>query len=83
MHTFKVVKEAHGWAVRLGHGMCTPFWSQAQAVREANRLCGALRLHGASAEVVVDEDPDRTSRPAGAAPEFGADHAVGAKEPWL
>jgi hypothetical protein len=80
MHTFKVVKEPHGWAVRLGHGMCTPFWSQAQAVREANRLCGALRLHGASAEVVVDQEPDLTSIPAGAAPASGADDSVGTRE---
>jgi hypothetical protein len=67
MHTFKVVKEPHGWAVRLGDGMCTPFWSRTQAIREANRLCEALRLHGVSAEVVVDEEPTRTTKPAGAA----------------
>ncbi|HXQ12281.1 MAG TPA: hypothetical protein VN805_14895 [Caulobacteraceae bacterium] len=58
MHTFKVVKEHHGWAVRLGDGMCTPFWSRAQAIREANRLCEALRMHGVSSEVVVEVDPD-------------------------
>ena len=63
MHTFKVVKEQYGWAVRLGDGMCTPFWSRAQAIREANRLCDALRMHGVSAQVVVAEaQTDRTTR---------------------
>lgn len=54
MHTFKVVKEPHGWAVRLGCAMSTPFWSRELAVREANNLCNALRGHGVGAEVVVE-----------------------------
>lgn len=56
MHTFKVVKEPHGWAVRLDPGMCTPFWSQALAVREAEQLCRSLRAHGVAAEVVVQAE---------------------------
>lgn len=56
MHRFRVVKERYGWAVRLGDGVCTPYWSRSQAVREANRLCEALRLHGVSADVVVDDE---------------------------
>ncbi len=55
MHTFKVVKEPHGWAVRLGGGMSTPFWSRALAIQDANCLCDALRSHGEAAEVVIDE----------------------------
>jgi len=71
MHTFKVVKEPHGWAVRLGHGMTTPFWSRAVAIQEANCLCDALRRHGEVAEVVIEEESDpaeaarlKSSRPA-------------------
>ena len=56
MHTFKVVKEPHGWAVRLGPGMCTPFWSETLAIREAERLCQALRAHGVAAEVIVETE---------------------------
>jgi len=55
MHTFKVVKEPCGWAVRLGHGMSSPFWSRAVAIQEANCLCDALRSHGEAAEVVIEE----------------------------
>jgi hypothetical protein len=55
MHTFKVVREEYGWAVRLGPAMTTPFWSQAAALREANALCKGLRSHGVAAEVVVEE----------------------------
>ena len=55
MHTFKVVREQFGWAVRLGAGMTTPFWSLAAALREANALCEGLRCHGVIAEVVVEE----------------------------
>ena len=54
MHTFRVVKETNGWAVRLGDAMTTPFWSREPAVLEANRLCEALRRHGEAARVVID-----------------------------
>jgi hypothetical protein len=56
MQTFRVTKELHGWAVRLDPGMCTPFWSEALATREAERLCRSLRAHGVAAEVVVQAE---------------------------
>jgi hypothetical protein len=63
MHTFKVVEESYGWAVRLGDGMTTPFRSRALAIREANCLCQELRNHGEAAEVVIQgtafSDPPR------------------------
>ncbi len=54
MITFKVVKETHGWAVRLGEQMTTPFWSKASAVQEASRLADTLGCHGEYTEVLVD-----------------------------
>ena len=54
MHTFRVVKESNGWAVRLGEAMTTPFWSRKLAMMEADRLCEALRRHGEAARVVID-----------------------------
>jgi len=54
MHTFKVVKQPVGWAIRLGDGMSTSFWSRDLAVQEANCLCEALRRHGQLAEVEVE-----------------------------
>jgi hypothetical protein len=56
MQTFKVVKERHGWAVRLGDAMSTPFWSEAMAICEAHRLCESLRRHGVAAEVTVERE---------------------------
>ena len=66
MHTFRVVKEQHGWAVRLGEGMSTPFWTRALAVQEANCLCDGLRRHGQRAEVVVEEPDGAGGADAGA-----------------
>lgn len=63
MQTFRVVKEPHGWAVRVGQGVCTPFWSEALAIREAERLCRSLQAHGVDAEVVCEVEPSVT--PAG------------------
>ncbi|HXQ16662.1 MAG TPA: hypothetical protein VN814_18770 [Caulobacteraceae bacterium] len=78
MHTFKVVREEFGWAVRLGPGMTTPFWSQAAALREANALCKSLRSHGVAAEVVVEEglgnEPGAASRRGTARDSAGAIH---------
>jgi len=54
MITFNVVKEPHGWAVRMGQRMTTPFWSRDLAIREANCLADALRRHGECAEVIVE-----------------------------
>ena len=62
MITFNVVKERHGWAVRTGEAMTTPFWSRELAVREANCLADAIRCHGACAEVIVDGG-DRNEMP--------------------
>jgi hypothetical protein len=64
MHTFKVVKEPHGWAVRLGCAMTTPFRSRTLAIEEARSLCDALRRHGEIAEVVVEIDETEKSLPA-------------------
>ncbi len=61
MHTFRIVKERFGWAVRLGDRMSTPFWFQAPAIREAQRLSEALRRHGLVAEVVIEEEPNETT----------------------
>ena len=54
MITFKVVKEQHGWAIRMDERM-TPFWSRDLAIREANCLVAAIRRHGEYAEVSVDD----------------------------
>lgn len=54
MRTFKVVKEPHGWSVRLGESMATPFWARDLAIQEANCLCQALLSHGESAEVMIE-----------------------------
>ena len=54
MITFNVVKEQHGWAIRMGERMMTPFWSRDLAVREANCLAAAIRCHGECAEVIVE-----------------------------
>ena len=58
MITFNVVKEKHGWAIRLGEGMTTPFRSRDLAVREAKCLADAIGCHGQRTEVVVEShDP--------------------------
>jgi hypothetical protein len=41
MITFNVVKEQHGWAIRMDERMITPFWSRDLAIREANCLARA------------------------------------------
>jgi len=60
--TFNVVKEQHGWAVRMGGRMTTPFWSRDLAVREANCLAQSIRRHGECTEVIVHE-PDFSHAP--------------------
>lgn len=55
MITFKVVKEQHGWAVRMGEQMTTPFWSRVLAIREADRMAAGIRRHGAVTEVLIEE----------------------------
>jgi hypothetical protein len=54
MITFNVVKEQHGWAIRMDKRMMTPFWSRDLAIREANCLARAIRGHGERAEVIVE-----------------------------
>ena len=54
MITFNVVKERHGWAIRMVERMMTPFWSRDLAIREANCLAHAIRCHGECAEVIVE-----------------------------
>ena len=59
MITFDVVKEQHGWAIRMGERMKTLFWSRDLAIREANCLADAIRCHGECAEVIVEgADPN-------------------------
>ncbi len=59
MITFNVVKERHGWAIRMDGRMMTPFWSRDLAIRKANGLADALRCHGACADVIVEgADPN-------------------------
>ena len=56
MITFNVVKEQHGWAIRMmDERMITPFWSRDLAIREANCLARAIRCHGECAEVIVED----------------------------
>jgi hypothetical protein len=66
MITFNVVKERHGWAIRMGERMIMPFRSRDLAVREANCLADAIRCHGESTEVIVEgaepNDPARGSK---------------------
>jgi len=54
MITFNVVKDRHGWAVRMGDRMTTPFWSKDVAIRQANHLAAAIRRHGEGTEVIVE-----------------------------
>jgi hypothetical protein len=61
MITFKVVKEPHGWAIRMDERMTTPFWSRDLAIREANCLAEAIRCHGECTEVIVEgTDPSES-----------------------
>lgn len=54
MITFNVVKEQHGWSIRMGERMTTPFRSRDLAVREANCLAHAIGRHGERTEVVIE-----------------------------
>ena len=55
MVMFKVVKERHGWAVRTGQQMSTPFWSRGLAIREADSMAASIRRHGVQAQVLIEE----------------------------
>jgi hypothetical protein len=54
MITFNVVKDEHGWAIRMGERMSTPFRSRDLAIREANCLADQIRCHGEYTEVIVE-----------------------------
>ena len=63
MITFNVVREQHGWAIRMGEGMTTPFRSRDLAICEAHRLADAIRCHGQCAEVIAEGiDPEEPAR---------------------
>jgi hypothetical protein len=80
--TFKVVKERHGWAIRTGEEMMTPFWSRELAIREADRMAAGLSRHGALTEVYIEEVESRKTIVVGSPAITGAetyayhDHAV-------
>jgi hypothetical protein len=79
MITFKVVKEQHGWAIRMGEHMTMPFWSRDLAVREANSLADAIRCHGECTEVMVEgAEPSELARGITGPNAPGGDSA----EPW-
>ena len=54
MITYNVVKELHGWAIRMGDHMSTPYWSKDRAILQANRLAAAIRWHGECVEVIIE-----------------------------
>ncbi len=54
MITFNVLKEQHGWSIRMGEWSMTPFWSKDLAIREANCLAEAIRCHGECTEVLIE-----------------------------
>ena len=72
MITFSVVKEPHGWAIRMGDRMTTPYWSRDFAVREANCLADAIRRHGEPTEVIVEGSPGGARGSACEADAFGS-----------
>jgi hypothetical protein len=85
MIVFNVVKEHHGWAVRMGELMTTPFWSRDLAVLEANRLAASIRRHGERAEVVVEsleprEAPAKRQIPSSIGSELVADGRVTSRQ---
>jgi hypothetical protein len=55
MITFRVLREKHGWAVRIGESMTTPFWSRPHAIREAGGMAAEIRRHGVVAEVLIED----------------------------
>ena len=67
MITFKVVKQANGWAVQMGRQMTTPYRLKQSAIREANNMAQAIGRHGECAEVVI-ETADLEEAPSDPAP---------------
>ncbi len=76
MITFRVVRERHGWAVRTGEEMLTPFWSRELAIREADRMAAGLTRHGAPTEVLIEEDESLQTIVVGSFPISGAETYV-------
>ena len=64
MITFDVVKEKHGWAIRMGEHMTTAFRSRDLAIREARCLADAIRRHGALTKVNVESGASEFDGPA-------------------
>jgi len=63
MITFNVVKDKHGWAIRMGDAMSTPFRTRELAIQEAGCLADSIRRHGEWAEVVIEgADPNEPPR---------------------
>jgi hypothetical protein len=54
MISFRVTRETHGWAVRVGDHMVTPFWSKQKAIGRANDLAESVRWQGQQTEVTVE-----------------------------
>ncbi len=55
MIIFAVTKEPHGWAIRVGERMTTPYRRREDAIREANRLADAIRRHGPCTQVIIED----------------------------
>lgn len=60
---FRVVKEAHGWSVRLNGSMMTPFSSRELATEHACHYAEKLRSAGRAAEVTIEENGSFESPP--------------------
>ena len=54
--SFRVVRDRFGWQVCFGQVVTSAFRTRRQAVYEAHRLSEALRAHGLSVEVVLEDD---------------------------
>ncbi len=65
MYTFEVIRQPYGWAVRFGPGMTAPFRLRAAAIEEAQCLCEALRRHGVTARVLVEDSEEASPASAG------------------
>ena len=54
MIRLSVVREEHGWSVRIGQQMSSPFRRRDAAIREARRLAAGIRSHGERVEVAIE-----------------------------
>jgi hypothetical protein len=60
--TFKVVKEPHGWAVRLPQGAMMPFRWRRLALDQAKALAKSCNRAGGAADVELDAARPTDSR---------------------